>query len=169
MKCSLGSLIFLKWSSLPFYCFPLSLHWSLRKAFLSLLAILWNSAFRCLYLSFPPLLFSSLLSQLFVRLPQTAILPFCISFSWGLSWSLSPIQCQEPPSIVHQALYQIWSLKSISHFHCIIIRLKSWSLYCQIQTYAFINSLNTFLSQISYHLSSYLQIIYWNLQSSNEP
>src|SRR5574340_797249 len=39
----------------------ISLHWSLRKAFLSLLAILWNSAFRCLYLSFSPLLFSSLL------------------------------------------------------------------------------------------------------------
>jgi len=33
----------------------------LRKAFLSLLAILWNSAFRCLYLSFSPLLFTSLL------------------------------------------------------------------------------------------------------------
>jgi len=30
----------------------ISLHRSLRKAFLSLLAILWNSAFRCLYLSF---------------------------------------------------------------------------------------------------------------------
>ena len=27
----------------------ISLHWSLRKAFLSLLAILWNTAFRCLY------------------------------------------------------------------------------------------------------------------------
>ena len=33
----------------------------LRKAFLSLLAILWNSAFRCLYLSISPLLFNSLL------------------------------------------------------------------------------------------------------------
>jgi len=33
----------------------ISLHWSLKKAFLSLLAILWNSAFRYLYLSFSPL------------------------------------------------------------------------------------------------------------------
>ena len=32
--------------------------WSLRKAFLSLLAILWNSAFRWLYLSFSPLFFT---------------------------------------------------------------------------------------------------------------
>ena len=41
--------------------------------------------------------------QLFVRPPQTAILLFCISFSWGWSWFLSPVQCHEPPSIVHQA------------------------------------------------------------------
>ena len=35
--------------------FPfISLHWSLRKAFLSLLAVLWNSAFRWEYLSFTP-------------------------------------------------------------------------------------------------------------------
>ena len=39
----------------------ISLHWLLRKAFLSPLAILWNSAFRCLYLTFSPLLFASLL------------------------------------------------------------------------------------------------------------
>ena len=31
-------------------------------------------------------------------------------------------QCHELPSIVHQALYQIQSLKSISYFHYIIIR-----------------------------------------------
>ena len=43
-------------------------------------------------------------SQLFVRPPQTAILLFCIPFSWGWSWSLSPVQCHEPLSIVHQAL-----------------------------------------------------------------
>ena len=30
----------------------ISLHWSLKKAFLSLLAILWNSAFKWVYLSF---------------------------------------------------------------------------------------------------------------------
>ena len=37
------------------------LHCSLRKAFLSLLAILWNSAFSCVYLSLSPLPFASLL------------------------------------------------------------------------------------------------------------
>ena len=33
----------------------ISLHWSLRKAFFSLLAILWNSAFKWVYPSFSPL------------------------------------------------------------------------------------------------------------------
>ena len=58
------SLIFLKRSLVfPVLLFSsVSLPWSLRKAFLSLLAILWNSAFRWVYLSFSPLL--SLLSSL---------------------------------------------------------------------------------------------------------
>ena len=43
-------------------------------------------------------------SQLFVRPPQTALLLFCISFAWGWSWFLSPVQCHKPPFIVHQAL-----------------------------------------------------------------
>ena len=60
-------------------------------------------------------------SQLFVRPSQKGILLFCISFSWGCSCSLSPVQCHEPLSIVHQALYQIESLKYISHFQCIVI------------------------------------------------
>ena len=46
-------------------------------------------------------------SQLLVSPPQTTILPFCISFPLGWSWSLSPVQCHEPLSIVHQAFYQI--------------------------------------------------------------
>ena len=41
-------------------------------------------------LCFSPLFFS----QLFVRPPQTTILLFCISFPWGWSWSLFPVQCQ---------------------------------------------------------------------------
>ena len=59
----LVSLIFLKRSlGFPILFFPsISLHWSLRKAFLSLLAILWNSAFKWEYLYFSLLLFTSLL------------------------------------------------------------------------------------------------------------
>ena len=39
----------------------MSLHRSLMKAFLSFHAVLWNSAFRWVYLSFSPLPFASLL------------------------------------------------------------------------------------------------------------
>ena len=62
----LASLTFLKWSLvfLILLFSYISLHWSLRKAFLSLLAILWNSAFKWVYLSFPPLHFTSLHSYL---------------------------------------------------------------------------------------------------------
>ena len=103
------SLIFLKRSLVfPSLLFSsISLHWLLRKAFLSLLAILWNSAFKWVYLSFSPLLFASLLFTAILRPPQTAILLFRISFRWGLSWSLCPVQCHKHPSIVHQSLYQI--------------------------------------------------------------
>ena len=56
------SLIFLRSLIFPILLFSsISLHCSLRKAFLSLLAILWNSAFRWVYLSFFHLPFTSLL------------------------------------------------------------------------------------------------------------
>ena len=102
----LVSWIFLKRSLVfPILLFSsISLHWSLRKAFSSLLDILWNSAFKWVYLSFSPLSFSSLSSQICVRSPQTTILHFCMSFSWGWSWSLPPVQCDKPPFIVLQAL-----------------------------------------------------------------
>ena len=45
-------------SSLPHSVVFLYLHWSLRKAFLSLFAILWSSAFTWIYPSFPPLFHS---------------------------------------------------------------------------------------------------------------
>ena len=62
-KFHLVSLIFLKRNLVfPTLLFSsISLHWSLKKAFLSHLAILWNSAFKWVYLSFSPLPFTSLL------------------------------------------------------------------------------------------------------------
>ena len=61
----LVSLIFLKRSPVcPILLFTsISLHWSLRRAFFFLLAILWNSAFKWVCLSFSPLPFASLLSS----------------------------------------------------------------------------------------------------------
>ena len=86
MKCSPGISNFLaEISSLSHSVLFLYFFALIAEEGLSLLAILWNSAFRCLYLSFSPLLFTSLFLQLFVRLSQRAILLFCISFPW--EWS----------------------------------------------------------------------------------
>ena len=119
MKCSLG--IFLKRSLV----FPVLLFLCIdRWGRLLCLSLLFLGTLHSDAYIFPFLLYFSLLffSQLFVRPPQIAILLFCISFPWGWSLSLSPVQCHEPQSIVHQALYQIESLKSISHFYCVIIQ-----------------------------------------------
>ena len=68
-------------SSLPILLFSsISLHWSLRKTFLSLLAILWNSAFRWVYRSFSPLPLASLLFSAICRASSDnhfAFLHFC--------------------------------------------------------------------------------------------
>ena len=63
MKCSLGISNFLEEISHLSHSIDssISLHWSLKKAFLSLLAILWNSAFKWIYRSFSPLLYTSLI------------------------------------------------------------------------------------------------------------
>ena len=88
-----------------FYCFPLFLSID-RLGRLFYLSLLFFETLHSNGYIFPFLLCFSLLffSQLFVRPPQTTILLFCISFPWGWSWSLSPVQCHEPLSIVHQAL-----------------------------------------------------------------
>ena len=102
----LVSQVFLRRSLvLPILLFSsISLQCSLKKAFLSLPAILWNSAFSCEYLSFLP--YSSLLffPQLFIKPPQTTTLPSCISFPLGWFWSLPLVQCYELPSLVLQVL-----------------------------------------------------------------
>ena len=103
MKYSLGvlerSLVF------PILLFSsISLHWSLRKAFLSLLIILWNSAFKWEYLSFSPLLFASFTFSAICKALSGNHFAFLHFFSWGWSWSLPLVRCHEPPSIVLQAL-----------------------------------------------------------------
>ena len=107
MKCSLGMSNFLEEisslsRSIGFPLFLWTNHWG-KLAYLSLL--FFGTSHSNGYI-FPFLLCFLLLffSQLFVRPPRAAILPFCISFSWECSSSLSPVQCHKLPSIVHQAL-----------------------------------------------------------------
>ena len=82
----------------------ISFHWSLRKAFLSLLAILWNYAFKWVYLCsslpFTPLLFLAI-----YKASSDNHFAFLNFFFLGMILITASVQCHEPPSIVLQALY----------------------------------------------------------------
>ena len=86
-------LIFLKRSlDFPILLFSsISLHWLLRKAFLSILAILWNSAFRWEYLSFSHLLFASLLFTAVYKASSDSHFAFLHFFFLGMV--LIPVSC----------------------------------------------------------------------------
>ena len=98
-------LIFLKRSLVfPILFFSsISLHWSVKKAFLSRLVILWNSAFRWFYLSFSPLLFASLLFTAVCKASSDSHFAFLYFFFLGMV--LIPVSCtmSRTLSIVHQA------------------------------------------------------------------
>ena len=82
---SLVSLIFLKrYLVFCIILFSITLHWSLGKAFLCLLAILWNSAFRCLYVSFYPLLFACLFFTAICKASPDSHFAFLHFFSMGM-------------------------------------------------------------------------------------
>ena len=99
----LVSLIFLKRSLVfPNLLFSsIALHWSLKKAFLSLLAILWNSAFRCLYHSFSPLLFTSLLFTAICKASPDSHFAFLHFFFLGMV--LIPVSCTVSRTSVHSS------------------------------------------------------------------
>ena len=82
-----------------FYCFLLFLCTvQLRLSYLSLLffGTLHSDGYIFLFLLGLSFAFFSLL---FVRPPQTIILPFLHFFSLGWVWSPLPVQCYEPPAI----------------------------------------------------------------------
>ena len=104
IKCSLGISNFLeKVSSLShsIIFFSISLHWSLRKAFLSLLAIPWTSAFRYLYLSFSPLLFSSLLFTAICKASPDSHFAFLCYFVLGMV--LIPVSFTMSQTSIHSS------------------------------------------------------------------
>ena len=81
----------------------ISLHWSLRKSFLTLHAILWNSAFRWAYLSFSPLHFTSLIFSAIFKTYSDNHFAFLHFIFLGMVF-ITASQCHGPPSIVLQAL-----------------------------------------------------------------
>ena len=103
MKCSLGISNFLEEiSSLSHSIVFLCLHWSLRKAFLSLLAIFWNSAFKWVYLSSSPLLFASLLFTAICKASSDSHFAFLHFFFLGMV--LIPVSCTMSRTSIHGSL-----------------------------------------------------------------
>ena len=72
-----------------------------EEAFLSLPAILWNSAFRCLYLSFSPLLFTSLLFTALCKASPDSHFAFLHFFSMGMV--LIPVSCTVSQTSFHSS------------------------------------------------------------------
>ena len=103
----LVSLIFLKRSlDFPILLFSsVSLHWSLRKHFFSLLASLWNSAFKCNSFSLLP--FTSLLFSAICKASSDNHFAFYISSSSGWSWSLPPVQYHEPSAQIASRMHYL--------------------------------------------------------------
>ena len=99
----LVSLIFLTRSLVfPILLFSsISFHWSLRNAFLSLLAILWNSAFKWEYLSFSPLPFTSLLFSVICKASSDNHFAFLHFFFLGMV--LIPVSCTVSWTSIHSS------------------------------------------------------------------
>ena len=99
----LVSLIFLKRSPV----FPIllissiSLRWSLREAFLSLLAILWSSAFKWEYLSFSPLLLASCRFTAICKASSDSHFAFLHFFSMGMV--LISVSCTMSRTSIHSS------------------------------------------------------------------
>ena len=82
----LVSQIFLKSSLVfPILLIPsISLHWSLSKVFLLFLAILWNCAFKWVYLFFSPFLFASILFTAICKASSDSYFAFLHLFFLGM-------------------------------------------------------------------------------------
>ena len=105
MKCSLGISNFLEEiSSSSYSCFPVFLCFDHRGR-ISYLSLLFFGTLHSNGYIFPFLLCLSLLFfSAICKAPQTSVFHFCTSFSWGWCWSLPPVQCHEPLSIILQVL-----------------------------------------------------------------
>ena len=110
----------------------MSLHWSLKKAFLSLFAILWNSAFRWIYLSFTPLPLASLLSSVIYKVFSDNHFVFLHFFFLGII--LITASCTM--SIVLQAL-SLSDLTLLTYFSPPLYSNKGFNLGHTWMAYSF--------------------------------
>ena len=97
--------------------------------------------------------------QLFVRPPQTTILPFWISFYWGWFWSLPPVQCSDKIWCTGKGNgkpFQHLALRTQRmYFHCYNI-----SNFCLVIVYDSDKIYHNFICKVSFFIlhSSNLEI-----------
>ena len=103
MKCSLGISNFLEEISSLSHSIVFLYFFALiaEKAFLSLLAILWNSAFKWVYLSFSPLFFASRLFIAICKASSDSHFAFLHFFFLGMV--LIPVSCTMSRTAVHSS------------------------------------------------------------------
>ena len=127
-------LIFLK-RSLVFWILlfsSITLHCSLKKAFLFLLAILWNIAFRWVYVSLSPLPYASLLFSTICKVSSNN--HFALLHFFFLDMVLVTTSCTMLQTSIHSSSSTLSGLipESICHFYCIIVRdlnCYSWVVF----------------------------------------
>ena len=124
----LVSLIFLKRSLVfPILLFySVSLGWSLRKNFLFLLALLWNSAFKWVYLSFSHLLFASLLFTAICKASSDSHFAFLHFFFLGMV--LIPVSYIVSRTSVHSSTGTLSYLISWIYFSLPLYNCKGFDL-----------------------------------------
>ena len=103
VKCSLGISNFLEEISSLSHSVVFLYFFALitRKAVLSLLAILWNSAFKWEYLSFSPLLFTCLLFTAICKASPDS--HFAVLHFFFLGMVLLPVSCTMSRTFVHSS------------------------------------------------------------------
>ena len=103
MKCSLGISNFLEEISSLSHSIVFLYFFALitEEGFLSLLAILWNSAFKWVYLSFSPLLFTSLLFTATLKASSDSHFAFLHFFFLGMI--LIPVSCTMSPTSIYSS------------------------------------------------------------------
>ena len=100
MRCPLDISNFLRSLLFPILLFSsTSFHNSLKKVFLSLLAILWNSAFSWVCFSLSSLLFAPVLSSAMCKASSDYHFAFLNSFSLGWFWLLPPVRFETLSSV----------------------------------------------------------------------
>ena len=98
----------------------------LHLTYWSLLAILWNSAFRCLYLSFSPLLFASLLFTAICKASPDSHFAFLHFFSMGMV--LIPVFCTMSRTSVHSSSGTLSDLDPKIYFSLPLYNHKGFDL-----------------------------------------